>query len=299
MNENIFKQLLGEMLESDFAEFDNSPEWKPSLKLRLAMKRIFARYERNVRKLKEKDVKQHTEPSEPTEHRRSYLSITQRLAIALIIIFLLTLTGCVVAAFISKDFHGKVYDDNTLLFPVNLENAPLSIENTYALNFIPDGFELIDTQSSPTNISTTYGNFLTRQTIVFSQWVKSYYKPHINTEYYSFEQISINGTIGLYVNFSRNDTPCTLLIWDNGEYIIEISANLDKENVLNLLNININQKFLMFMFTNYPLKQRYIIKGKYFLKYIEKGLTHAVQKNYRFTWGSYLFKHKPWWCCLC
>ena len=69
MNENIFKQLLGEMLESDFAEFDNSPEWKPSLKHRLAMKRIFARYERNVRKLKEKDVKQHTEPSEPTDPR--------------------------------------------------------------------------------------------------------------------------------------------------------------------------------------------------------------------------------------
>ena len=52
MNEDILKELLGEMLESEFAEYDEPPKWKFSLKHRLAMKRIFARFERNVRKLK-------------------------------------------------------------------------------------------------------------------------------------------------------------------------------------------------------------------------------------------------------
>lgn len=167
MNENIFRQLLGEMLESDFAEFDNSPEWKPSLKHRLAMNRIFVRYERNVRKPKEKDVK-HTEPSKPIEHRRSHLSIIQRLAIALFLIFLLTLTGCVVAAFISKDFHDKVYNDNTHLFPVNLENAPLNIEYIYTLSSVPDGFEQVETGLSQIDVFTLYKNDITNQTIALT-----------------------------------------------------------------------------------------------------------------------------------
>ena len=48
MNENVLSQLLGEMMESEFAECDNTPKWKYSLKHRFAMKRIFASFERNA-----------------------------------------------------------------------------------------------------------------------------------------------------------------------------------------------------------------------------------------------------------
>ena len=66
MCENVFKELLEEMIESELAEFDNAPEWKPSLKHRLAMKRIFARYERNVQKLKEKLLSKRHSPNRTT-----------------------------------------------------------------------------------------------------------------------------------------------------------------------------------------------------------------------------------------
>ncbi len=176
MNENIFRELLGEMTESEFAEYDNSPEWKFSLKHRLAMKCILARYERNVQKLKEKTI----ERTAPTERQHTHLNFKQRLTIALIIVFLMALTGCVVASFISINFHGTVYEDNTHLFPVNVENAPLTIEYKYTLNSVPNGFELIETVPSPTNVYTKYKNNLTNHSIALSQWVKSHYTPHID-----------------------------------------------------------------------------------------------------------------------
>ena len=231
MNENVFRQLLGEMIESEFAEYDNSPEWKFSLKHRLAMKRIFARYKRNEQKLKEKSIEQ-------TAQHHTYHNIKQRLIIALCVVFLLTFLVGWVVAFVSKDFHGTVYEDNTRLSPVNLENAPLTIEYTYTLSSVPDGFELIETFSSLTNVYTLYENNLTNQTIDLSQWVKSNYTPHINTEHQVLEEIDINGSTGLFVDFSSDTYNHSLIIWDNGDYIIEISANLNKEDTLKLLRIN-------------------------------------------------------------
>ncbi len=235
MNENVFRQLLGEMIESEFAEFDNPPEWKFSLKHRLAMKRIFTRYERNVQNLKEKTIERTT----PTEQHYTYRSFKQRLLIALCVVLLLTFLVGWIVVFVSKDFHGTVYEDNTLLSPVNLENAPQIIEYTYTLSSVPDGFELIETVPSPTNVYTKYKNNLTNQTIAFSQWVKSHYTPHINTEeHHTLEEIEINGSTGLYVDFSKKTYNHSLLIWDNGDYIIEVSADLDKKAAIELLKIN-------------------------------------------------------------
>lgn len=49
MNESVFREILGESLRREFAEFDNVPEHKFSLRHRLAMKHVLARYEKNVR----------------------------------------------------------------------------------------------------------------------------------------------------------------------------------------------------------------------------------------------------------
>ena len=53
--DEILKEVLWDVYEKEFAEF-NDPEkyspFRPSLRHRLAMERIFRRFERNVRKLK-------------------------------------------------------------------------------------------------------------------------------------------------------------------------------------------------------------------------------------------------------
>lgn len=87
MNENVLKQLLGEMMESEFAGYDDTPKWKYSLKHRLSMKRIFARFERNTQKLKENTY----ETAIPIERHKPRFNFKQRLLISLCIISFMAL----------------------------------------------------------------------------------------------------------------------------------------------------------------------------------------------------------------
>lgn len=87
MNEEIFKEILSMALEEEFAEFDNAPEHKFSLRHRLAMKRIFAKYQRNVRKLQRKNGDKDTQ----IENRRTVSGLKKRLLVTAVIIFIASL----------------------------------------------------------------------------------------------------------------------------------------------------------------------------------------------------------------
>lgn len=50
MNEDILKEISDDISAEELAELDSMPPFKPSLRHRLAMKRIFAKYEKNIRK---------------------------------------------------------------------------------------------------------------------------------------------------------------------------------------------------------------------------------------------------------
>lgn len=81
MNETVFREILGESLRREFAEFDSVPEHRFSLGHRLAMKRIFARYEKNIRRM----------TTETSVETMPYYSFKQRIIIALVIVILMTL----------------------------------------------------------------------------------------------------------------------------------------------------------------------------------------------------------------
>lgn len=57
---------------------------------------------------------------------------------------------------------------------------------------------------------------------------------HYNTEHHSFENIEINGKSGLCIDFSGNKAISALLVWDNGDYILEIIGDFDKYDIINL-----------------------------------------------------------------
>ena len=157
----------------------------------------------------------------------------------LIIILLTFLVGCVnaIVKFVSERFNGTVYEDNTQLFVINLDNCPQTIEYQYVITNIPEGFELIKTASSPITVYTLYFNSSTGQVITLKQCVKAEFSPHYNTEKNKFEEININDNIGLYIDLSSDTRNNSVLIWDNEDYIIEISADLDKNAALDLSNI--------------------------------------------------------------
>lgn len=229
MSEDILKRILQEIGDEEIAEYQKIPAFKPSLRHKLAMKRIFARFEKNMRKAAVPDT---FEPVLTATNRHRRLSTRLMIIIAAIVCAAL-LTGAVIVYF-SKSFHGTVFPDNTRLFAVNTENCLTTIEYKYYLPELPEGFEQVKQVTKSTDVDTIYKNKLLGQEIMFSQYTKNCFSPHYNTEHQKFEEIEINGHNGLCLDFSDDEHYSSLIVWDNEDYILEISSDLSKKDVINL-----------------------------------------------------------------
>ncbi len=227
MNEKDFKAILAEVCEEEIAELNKFPPFKPSLRHRLAMKRVFTAFERNSRKTVI------SSPPISTSHGIR-LNLKQRMIVIIaVIICAAFLTGFIVV-YISSSFRGTVYGDNTQLFAVNTENGLPTIEYKYHLPELPDGFEFVEQSSSSFDVYTLYKNEVSGQVISLFQSIKTEYATHYNTEHHDLQEIEINGHGGLCIDFSNDERDSSIVIWDNDDYILQLSGNLDKESLLAL-----------------------------------------------------------------
>lgn len=230
MSEQIFAELLKESYRQEFSQYDSSPVFKTSGKHNRAMKRIFKIYEKNVQKLHTNSIPAYT--PKPM-HRLSLKAIS----IAILVAFLAVLAGCAVAYFISQSFHGEKTSVSTNLLPINTENCPTTIEEIYNISDIPMEFEKISNNSNPFSRTVEYMNSSTNQMIVFSQYTKlNCDSINLNTENHILEEIEINGYNGIFLEQSSENSICGIVIWDNGDYVFEIFANLTKEEIIDLAN---------------------------------------------------------------
>lgn len=234
MSEDILRGLLMEMTESDFAEFNDPPEWKSSLKHRIAMKHIFARYERNVRILRES--KSGIVPA--VNRYKPRHGLKKRLVIAILIVVLMTLLVGWINVFFSEKFQGRVYRESTLIKAVDTENCPQTIEHPYTLDYVPVGFELIDFTGDSYMWYTYYMEPETKRSLTIRQNVKSTYTTHFNTERHRLEEVEIKNTTGLFMDASVDNITYSGITWDNGDYIIDIMGHFTKDELLHLVEIN-------------------------------------------------------------
>lgn len=219
MSESIFASIIDEMVERDCESYEDVPKFETSKKHDRAMQRIFNLYERNTRRLR---------PQAEIRVR----TVRKRIIVVLVVIILAVFTGFTAAYFISRSFQGEVHRDSTELFPINVENCPTVIEDEYHLSEVPDGFEIISTRSNPFSIATLYKNEQTGQTITFEQWTKPEFNPiYFNTEKGELIEVEINGYSGVILEISDNQNN-NELIWDNGEYILQLSGDLPKKELL-------------------------------------------------------------------
>lgn len=233
MFENLLDEVLMDYYNEEFSIYSTVPEHKFSLKHRLAMKKIFKRYQRNTECLRSKQSETQAAGIDFTE--RKFRMTPKRVLVLVIIILLATLAGCSVNYFISHGFRNKVYNDNTELFAIDLENCPTEIEEKYHLSELPDGFEITETLSNPFNLTIIYENKQTNQVILFSQWVKSEFNSaHFNTEKSKLINIDINNYKGFLLEIQNKNQSDVYLIWDNDNYILKISGDLDKNTILDL-----------------------------------------------------------------
>ena len=222
MIECTFDQILADWAKSEWEEFADAPEFITSKKHDRAMKRIFKRYERNVKKLRQRsDIR--------------IRNIRRRVTVVVLVIIVAVLSGCAAAYFISQSFRGNVHSDNTELFPIILDNCQTVIEEKYYLSELPDSFEILYTNSTPFYEFVSYQNEQTGQTIDFKQYVKSKFgSSHYNTENGKLFEVEINGHSGVFLDVSDDKQNYTGVIWDNGDYILELVGDLDKNGLLNL-----------------------------------------------------------------
>lgn len=225
MSESILKSILKDSSRLEWDKYENVPEHKFSLKHRLGMKRIFKLYEKNTRKT------HLSETPKPKKYR-----LTRRTVLtAIVIVFLAALAGCAAAHFISQSFRGDVHSDYTRIFPIDTENCPETIEEKYYLSEIPERFVLLETDPTLFSVYTCYIDYSTRETITFQQYIKTDFGTHnLNTEHHQIEEIDVNGHVGLCVDFSDSEQTCSLLMWDNGDYIFEVSADFSKDILIKL-----------------------------------------------------------------
>ena len=107
------------------------------------------------------------------------------------------------------------------------------METLYDLGYIPEGYELQD--ESVTSNDATYIYRSRNDLFMFSQITKDSFpsnldneKSSVTTEVYKRQEY--------YINDYKydNDYHIITVVWDNGEYIFELSAGLPKETMLDL-----------------------------------------------------------------
>lgn len=89
MNETVFKEILSEAVMLDCIAADSVPGHKFSFKHKCAMKRIFARLERNANKLGNRENAKMQYGFE----NKSHLSVKRRVIIAAILILFMAFFG--------------------------------------------------------------------------------------------------------------------------------------------------------------------------------------------------------------
>ena len=226
MSESVLKSILEESARLEWVKYENAQEHVFSKKHERKMKHVFKLFERDDCKLKPYIG------SRPHYHFR----FTKRNIIVLLaVIFLAALAGCGVTYFTSKNFYGKVNADNTELFVINTENCPSTIEDKYYLPCLPDGYEVLGTDSTPFYEWISYENPATEQTLTFCQFAKaSFDSTHYDTENQKFQEININGHSGLCLDYSSQGYNYAVIVWDNGDYILELYGETSKNELYDL-----------------------------------------------------------------
>ncbi len=214
MSNYTFEEMIDEVYRREYSEYDNAPEHRFSLRHRLKMRRIFRLFRKNAKRL-----------------YAPRFRLTRRTAIILVaMIFLAALSACA-SPLIIGEFIGSEHEDNTQLFAKNIGGAPTTIEDIYVLTEIPEGFVCTGEMLVPSAYCITYTNDSTGANIMLIQSTKMEFSTHYNTEGYWFEEIEINGHTGLCIEFDVEDH---IIVWDNEDYILELSCNLSKDDIVKL-----------------------------------------------------------------
>ena len=206
-----FHEYVDEKLENNSY---NSEEFKTS-----------AKFEKNIKRM----IK-----NKGSIYYRLTFTRGRRLLCACIMIILLLISLFSVSAvrelinnFIIEHFSN--HDSITYSESSEIKNYPYKIEKFYVPSYIPKGYTLAD--KSIIDNDATYTYLGKNKAIVFSQSTKEGWRASVDNEKSKTTVETINGQ-DYYFNYS--DELGSTIIWDNGEYLFSLSAELPKDTMLNM-----------------------------------------------------------------
>lgn len=152
---------------------------------------------------------------------------------AITIIVLMSVMTMSVSAFRDAfiGFIARIFDTHTEVQTIDDDNAPLSIEDIYAIT-VPEGFELVYADDDLSNRPCCSFSYIkNNEYIFFTQFVKSEYDVNVNTENNPTEYIEINGYNGYIIDLENDEY---YISWDSGDYVFDITGNIGKDTLIDI-----------------------------------------------------------------
>ncbi|MBR6669995.1 MAG: DUF4367 domain-containing protein [Ruminococcus sp.] len=125
------------------------------------------------------------------------------------------------------DFFVSIYEKFSYIQPVEDDIAPSTIKDIYEITYDLSDYDVIYEDKDNYSYNITY--IKDDVVIDFLQYTKDMYDQNVNTEDAEISTISITGKEAIIFLDNQNYYH---LIWDNGDYILNIGSNIDKNALI-------------------------------------------------------------------
>ena len=217
MKNRSLNDIFEEAYRREFSEFDNAPQHKFSFSHKRKMKKIFALYSDSQ-----------TQPD--TAVRKP----AKRLSVALILAAVLASTAITITASgVYNGFAQKEYTNYTNLLAVDYESGPSAIEYIYEPD-LSENYEIVSHDMNTVRCWTDIEDHTTGKIISIEQSVKKEYAGHYDNNHSTYTTVYISEIPALYIETEYETGNYGTLVWDNGDYILELSGYVTQNELTEL-----------------------------------------------------------------
>ncbi len=159
--------------------------------------------------------------------------VRRLVTIVVTVIIALSVLTMSVGAFRNAFFHflTEVFPTHTTVRSAETDSGFTDFRDVYEFSEIPEGFELAYKSNLIGECFYLHQRYAKgNRYIILDQWIKSEYDVDINTEHNDAEPIEINGFEGFILIMGED----IIVTWDNGDYILEVTANVGKDALISL-----------------------------------------------------------------
>lgn len=214
---SILSKAISEVFESQLDEFMNSVDCDCEVE-------FSEKFERKMSKL----IKRRNKP-----YFKLICTGGRRVACIIIAIIILSVSSLSVRAVREAihDFIMSIFGNHTTV-SVNSDSEreyPTTIEEEYEISNLPDGFELADHNRDDGVLFSSYFNG--DKYIFFEQFVHDSYSVNVDNEHSEIEHYTDESGQEYLIQNTGQDYCIT---WDNENYILKITSNLNKNDIISL-----------------------------------------------------------------